>query len=198
MIRIGLFAIILSLATNACRDEKNRLSGIPVSDFYNSCDAIFDFGETITIGDPNNKFMMTFPYSWDISEIYSDTLYGIIAMKPVDLTDGMAEYRSVSVFGYNSTLSLSDYTVQEINNLKNDRQKKVKETGMMEIKGIDARWIWYEDRASNPNLENIVVYIRNHKMDEVFIIQSSVLKQADSETMLCQLKNLVRTFEFVD
>ncbi|MBN1339434.1 MAG: hypothetical protein JXA03_08925 [Bacteroidales bacterium] len=193
-----ILTAVVTVAVNACNERKTRFEGIPVTGFYTSCNIVSDFGETITIGDPDNKFMMTFPYAWDISEIYSDTLYGIIAFQPPADTGQIHDYMSVSVFGYQSDLSLTGYTIQEIKNLKNDRYKKVKETGELEIKERKARWVWFEDRQDNPGLENIVVYIRNDAADEVFIIQSSVLKKKDSAAKLCELKNLVMTFEFID
>ncbi|MEZ5197361.1 MAG: hypothetical protein R2764_13475 [Bacteroidales bacterium] len=51
-----------------------------LSDSYTNCEfEYFNFGETITLSDHYEKFMITLPYSWAIQEACPIRFYGIIA-----------------------------------------------------------------------------------------------------------------------
>ena len=103
------YTILSLLLLMACRPDGPEISGVPVTQYYNNCqNNEFDFGETITIGDPNDKFMITLPYEWDIQETYSDTLYGMIATNASLAEDNPEAFLLFSITGYKTTDSLLD------------------------------------------------------------------------------------------
>lgn len=193
-----IYLIVFVLIAAKCTDQKNKIEGIPISDSYNNCDeAYIDYGDMITIGDPSDKFMIRLPYSWDIQESYSDTLYGIIASNRFEAGNDPEKFLMVSVTGYQTTDSLDEYFVKEIKTLKKDKSMTVLEVGKLEINEENTRWVKFETEESDFQIMNLVLYVKSESTEEIYLIQSSVYKSEDYDKILCQLKRFTDSFELV-
>ncbi len=198
MIKPFYIALLLFLLAT-CVDRGPRLAGLPFSEYYNNCPRVqYDFGETITIGDPNDKFMITLPYEWEIQEVYSDTLYGMIATNAPLIENDPDSFLLLSVTGYQTIDSLLPYFLNEVAELKKDKSMKVKEAGKMDFLGKDSFWVKFESVQNDNVLLNIVKYIKPDGKDEIYLIQSSVKKAGDFDEKICILKNLADSFELVE
>jgi catalase len=151
----------------------------------------------ITLGDPSDKFMIRLPYSWDIQENYSDTLYGIIASNRYEAGNDPEKFILVSVTGYQTTDSLFAYFKKELKTLKKDKSMKVIEVGQMELNEENTYWVKFESDQSGYKIMNIVQYVKSEEKNEIYLIQSSVYKSDDYQTQLCRLKRLTNSFELV-
>ena len=181
-----------------CSDHKNKIEGIPVSDFYNNCEEEYiDYGDMITLGDPNDKFMIRLPYNWDIQESYSDTLYGIIASNRYEAGNDPEKFLLVTVTGYQTNDSLYGYFIKEIKTLKKDKSMKVIAVGHMEINEEIAYWVKFESDESDFQIMNLVQYVMSESKNEIYLIQSSVYKSDDYDKELCRLKRFTDSFELV-
>ena len=197
-VRNLIFLFVLVLIGAKCTDQKSKIEGIPVSDSYNNCDEDYiDYGDMITLGDPSDKFMIRFPYKWDIQESYSDTLYAIIGSNRYEAGNDPEKFLLVSVTGYQTSDSLYTYFLREIKTLKKDKKMKVHEVGQMEIKEEIAYWIKFESAESDFEIMNLVQYIKSEPKNEIYLIQSSVYKSDDYDKKLCQLKRFTDSFELV-
>lgn len=175
-----------------------ELAGVPQTDYYNRCpDQDYDFGETITIGDPNDKFMITLPYDWEIQETYNDTLYGMIADNSTIIGDDPLNFVMISVLGYQTSDSLSGYFSKEVADLKRDKTMKVLEAGKVDFYGRDAYWLKFETIQDDHTILNVVKYIKSSTRNEIYLIQSSVNKTGDFDEKICILKKLSDSFELV-
>jgi hypothetical protein len=176
-----------------------QIAGVPFTEYYNNCPGIqYDFGETITIGDPNDKFMITLPYEWDIQETYSDTLYGMIATNAPLIENDPDSFLLLSVTGYQTIDSLLPYFTNEIAELKKDKSMKVVEAGKMDFLGKDSYWVKFESVQNENVLLNVVKYIKPEGKNEIYLIQSSVKKTGEFDEKICILKNLADSFEIVE
>jgi len=193
-----LYFISLIFIAATCKDNQNKIEGIPLSDSYNQCsDEYFDFGDMITIGDPGDKFMIRLPYNWDIQETYSDTLYGIIASNTLEVRNDPEKFQLISVTGYQTEDSLLSYFKNELKVLKKDRNMRVLEAGQFILKDNTSYWVKFESIEAEHSIMNIVKYIKPVKEDEIYLIQSTVYKTEDYMDKLCYLKRLVDSFEIV-
>lgn len=194
-----IYLLVFILIAAKCTDQKNKIEGIPVSDFYNNCeDDYIDYGDMITIGDPGDKFMIRLPYKWDIQESYSDTLYGIIATNHYEAGNDPQKFIMVSVTGYRTNDSLYAYFLNELKTLKKDKTMKVHELGQIEINEEAAWWIKFETSESDFQLMNIVQYVKSESNNEVYLIQAMIYKSEDYDKRLCQLKRFTDSFELVE
>ncbi len=189
------FFIILILS--GCHHGKT-FEGIPVSDSYNRCNEVFDFGELTTIGDPGNKFMITLPYSWDIREIYSDTIYGIFGSNTPDIGNDFSGLMSLSVSGYKTSDSLKTYFRNELGSMKKAAVFNLLNTGKITINDQISYWLTFEMKENESTVVSNVIYIKKPDADEIYLLQTLVYKTEDYKKRLCALKELVETFEFVE
>lgn len=193
------YLLVFLLIAAKCTDQKNNIEGIPISDFYTNCDEEFiDYGDMITLGDPSDRFMIRFPYKWDIQESYSDTLYGMIASNRYEAGNDPEKFLLVSVTGYQSDDSLYAYFIKEIKNLKKDKTMKLHAVGQMEINEKPVYWIKFESIESDFQIMNLVQYIKSENTNEIYLIQSSVYKSEDHDKKLCELKRFTDSFELVE
>jgi hypothetical protein len=193
-----LFAAILFLAAK-CGNRGETIEGIPVTESYNICpEDYFDFGKMITIGDPNDKFMISLPYSWAIQENYSDTMYGITASNIWDAGNNPEQLMLLSVTGYQTNDSLVTYFKNEIISLKQDKNIKVKELGKIDIDGHNCYWVKFENDDTGDKLINFVQYIKSYKRNEIYLLHSTVLSTDNYMDRICHLKQLVNSFELVE
>jgi hypothetical protein len=182
-----------------CTDHKSKIAGIPVTDFYNNCpDDFTEYGDMITIGDPGDKFMIRLPYSWDIQESYTDTLYGIIASNRFDAGNDPKKFVLLSVTGYQTIDSLYPYFLNEIKSLKKDKTMKVLELGTMEINEKETYWVKFESEETDFQIMNLVQYVQSNQEDAIYILQSSVYKSENYNEALCRLKRFTDSFELVE
>jgi hypothetical protein len=184
---------------SACREHGPEIAGIPFTQYYNNCPGIeYDFGETITIGDPNDKFMITLPYEWDIQETYSDTLYGMIVTNAPLSENDPEGFLFLSVTGYKTTDSLAVYFANEVSTLQKDKSMSRFEGGKIDFAGKEAYWVKFESIQKEDTLVNVVKYIKAESKNEIYLIQSSVKKTGTFDEKICILKNLVDSFELVE
>jgi len=193
------YTILSLLLMMACRPGGPEISGVPLTQYYNNCQINeFDFGETITIGDPNDKFMITLPYEWDIQETYSDTLYGMIATNASLAENNPDVFLLFSITGYKTTDSLLTYFSREVASLKKDKTMDVLEAGKMDFNGKDSYWVKFETVENDNTILNVVKYIKSDLKNEIYLIQSSVNKTGNFDENICILKLLADSFELVE
>jgi hypothetical protein len=191
------FACILLILLVSCQNRP-ELAGVPITDYYNRCpEKDYDFGETITIGDPNDKFMITLPYEWEIQETYSDTLYGMIADNSTIIGEDPLNFVMISVMGYQTQDSLFEYFRKEVADLKKDKTMKVLEAGKVDFNGTDSYWLKFETTEQEHTILNVVKYIKSATRNEIYLIQSSVNKTGNYDEKICILKKLADSFELV-
>jgi hypothetical protein len=190
-----LFFTIIVITVSGCQSGKT-FEGIPVSDSYNQCSDNSDFGELTTIGDPGNKFMITMPYSWDIQEVYSDTIYGIFGSNAYDIGNDNSKLLSLSVSGYKSEDSLATYFRNEIKSMKKSSEFRLLETGNITIDYQPGFWLSFELEEGEKVIYSIIVYLKRPDADEIFLLQTLTYKSGDWEKRICSLKAFVETFEF--
>lgn len=181
-----------------CVQQNNAIREIPITTFYNNCDEIIDFGEMITIGDPSDKFMISLPYSWDIQESYSDTLFGIFASNIFKAGNDPKKLQSISVTGYSTNDSLKVYVEKELTSLKKDTSISVNEMGKTTINDRNGYWVLFENNFEEGDIVNLVVFIKREKSNEIYLIQTSVYKTENFRERICRLKQLINTFEIVE
>jgi len=192
------FLFILLISAKCVNHEK--LEGVRLSTSYNDCgDEYHDFGEIITIGDPNDRFMISLPYEWEIQETYTDTLYGMIATNRYEAMGKPEDFVLVSVTGYQTTDSLAQYFRKEVKALRKDRNMKMLEAGRITIKDQPGLWIKFKSKELESEVMNLVVYMKNpYRKDEIFLLQSSVYYSDNYMDNLCYLKQLITSFEIVE
>jgi len=180
---------------HACVSDKNLIEGIPVTSYYDSCDAFTDFGELIKIGDPQDKFMISLPFSWDIREHYTDTLYTIVAANFMSIPIEFIDRMSFTVSGYNTDKTLDKYYHDELRQLKKDKSITVEETGPVNISDMNCFWVKFVQQVDELKAFSLVVYIMADKSGDIFLLQSTVYDANNYNDKLCYMKQLVNTFE---
>lgn len=198
-LKIVIFLIPIIFISVQCNSGGKKIDGIPFTQSYNTCETPgYDFGEIITIGDSNNKFMISLPYEWDIQESYSDTLYGIIASNTYEAEENPGLFMLLSVTGYTTEDSLYKYFINELKTLKKDKQMNVLEAGEIDLNGNHAYWIKFESNENNNKFVNLVHYIKSPDKEEVYLIHSCVAALEGANEKICALKKLASSFELVD
>jgi hypothetical protein len=191
--------LVFILSFEGCKHKGPEIAGVPFTQYYNNCPAIeYDFGETITIGDPNDKFMITLPYEWDIQETYTDTLYGMIVTNSTLSEDDPDAFLFLSVIGYQTADSLLTYFTKEVKTLQKDKTMKEFEAGKMDFGGRDSYWVKFESIQNDQTIVNVVKYIKAVNKNEIYLVQSSANKTGNFDEKICILKKLSDSFELVE
>ena len=192
---IKLVATIIMFTGFQCSNETKLLENIPVSDFIDNCpDEIFDFGDMISVGDPNDRFFIQLPYSWDIRQTYSDSLYGVYTSNYFSIPIPVEDRLAISITGYASEKEMDEYFRDELIELNKGENINVIEKGQTMMMGDYYPWVLFE---MPPNVFNMVYYIKNHDNDEYYLIQTASYDTLNYRKKQCYLKQLVRTFELV-
>jgi len=196
--RVFILAVLLPLiilTSFQCTNESKLLKDIPVTDYIDNCpDVLYDFGETINIGDPEDRFLIGLPYSWDIRENYSDSLYGIFATNFQSIPEELEDRMGISLTGYKSDKTLEEYVHDELIELIKEENITVMETGKTMIAGQKYPWVLFEIQ---PDVYNMVYYIKQPDMGNFYLIQSVSYDAVNYRTKMCYLKRLVTSFEMV-
>lgn len=194
----ALYAFLITLMAISCHKGAPELAGVPLTDYYNRCSIDeYNFGEMITIGDPNDKFMVTLPYEWEIQETYTDTLYGMIATNSPLAANDPDNFLMISFTGYQTEDSLLNYFKKEIAALKNDKAMKVLEAGVMDFSGADSYWVKFENIQNSQPVMNVVKYLHAPIKGEIYMIHSAVSKSGNVDEKIAILKKLADSFELV-
>lgn len=197
-VRIIIELFLSAFFIISCNPRDNRIEGVPFTNSYNDCIASgYDFGEIITIGDPNDRFMVSLPYEWDIQESYTDTLYGMIATNTIETEENPRSFVLFSVTGYKTEDSLSAYFIRELKSLKKDRGTRVLEAGEILLKENKSYWVKFQSTENEDKFMNLVIYAKLPNNSEVYLIHSCVFDIEGSGDRLCALKRLAGSFEFV-
>jgi hypothetical protein len=191
-----LFLVFLLVILNySC---KETIEGVKVTNYYDNCTAFnTDLGDLATYKDPNNLFSIRFPYSWDVRESYSDTLYGIFAANMQESSSDIENLESISAIGYQSNDSLNIYAENEIRGLKNEKGIVVKEAGKTKINGNNVIWVLFKSKGELASKANLVIYVKRPSSNIVFILQASVYSSDNYKERLCNLKQLLNTFKLL-
>ncbi len=189
-----LLALVL-LTGFQCSNESKLLETIPESSYINSCpDVVYPFGEMVSVGDPNDKFMIRLPYSWDIRESYGDSLYGVFASNFLSIPKPREDQMSLSVSGYSTTKEIEQYYHDEMIELIKDEQAMVIERGMTMLDGKKNPWVLF---ALQGGIYNMVYYVKDQSSNDIFLVQSVSYDTVNYKSKMCYLKQLVNSFELV-
>ena len=189
-----LLALVL-LTSFQCSNDSKLLESIPETSYINECpDELYPFGEMVSVGDPNDKFMIRLPYSWDIRESYSDSLYGVFASNFLSIPKPREEQMSLSVTGYSTSKELEQYFHDEMIELVKDDHARVLERGLTMLDGKQNPWVLFELQSG---IYNMVYYFKKESANDVFLIQSVSYDTVNYKTKMCYLKQLVNSFELV-
>ena len=191
-----LFLVLLLATLNySCKDT---IEGIKVTNHYDNCTAFnTDLSDLATHKDPNNLFSIRFPYSWDVRESYSDTLYGIFAANMQESSSDIENLQSISTIVYQTNDSLNIYAKNELRGLKNEKGINVKEAGKTKINGNNIIWVLFKSKGELASKANLVIYVNKPSSGIVFILQASVYSSDNYKERLCNLKQLLNTFKLL-
>lgn len=199
VMRYIIYILFFLIVAAKCDSPGNSIEGIRLSDSYTDCEyEYYDFGETITLSDHYEKFMITLPYSWAIREALSDTLYGIIASNSFDEESDPEEFILITVTAYQTDDSLAGYIRNEIKTLKKDKNIKVIEAGKSTINELSSWWVRFENIENEFTIMNLVQYVKQTDRNEVYLIQASVFGNDEAEKKFCRLKRFLDSFELME
>lgn len=193
---ITLTAIITMFTGFRCSNESSVFENIPESDFIENCpDEIYDFGDMVSVGDPNDRFMIQLPYDWDIRESYNDSLYGIYASNYFSIPIPKDQRLAVSITGYASEKEMDDYFKDELIELAKGKNINVIEKGQTMMMGNNFPWVLFE---MPPTVYNMVYYIKNQENNDYYLIQTASYDTINFRKKHCHLKQLINSFELVE
>lgn len=185
--------LLILLFNYACVQQKNRFMSYPLSRFYDQCEPAQTEIETTPFLDPGERFSVAIPSKWGIREVYADTMYGIVAANVEEAGQGIDKLLTFSVSAFTWEDSLVKYLRKEIRSMQKDRDFLINELGKINFNGRDSWWIMFETLDSGATFSSVVVYTK--EKDELFLLQTSVLKTEDYRQKLCNMKTLVNSFE---
>ena len=192
---LALAAFIL-LTGSRCTNEARLLEQVPESSFIDNCpDVLHDFGDMVSVADPNRKFAIQLPYAWDIRESYGDSLYGVFASNFLSIPIPLDARLALSVTGYNHEGELAAYMRADLADLIRDENIRVMERGSSTFAGRANPWVLFE---MIPGIFNMVYYLQKPGQQEIFIIQSVSYDTVNYRNKMCQLKQLVNSFEWME
>lgn len=198
MYKTGILILMAAFLT-FCTFRGKRIEGVRMTDSYERCEEFaYDFGDIITFGDSNNRFMVGLPYEWAIQDSYSDTLYGIAASNIWEAEENPALFMSFSVTGYSTTDSLRQYFAGELKTLKSDHRIKILEAGETLIKENKSYWVKFVDSENENHYRNLVMFVRSPIRNEIYLIHSMVADGEEADRLLCAMKRLAFSFEIVN
>jgi hypothetical protein len=193
-----LLSVLILLVAARCSHNSNSIKGVKITTYYDSCEtADVYFGDQITIGDPNDRFMISLPYSWDIRETYTDTIYGMFAANFLSIPIAIKERLALMVTGYETEMSGEVYFLNELKTLKKDDAVALMETGMVVINERKCHWIMFQN-AGEHKVFHLVVYVKNEKNNDIYILQSMTYDTDNYKDKLCNLKRLIKSFEILE
>ena len=193
---ITLAAIIIMFTGFQCSNETKLLENIPEGDYINNCpDEIFDFGDLTSVGDPNDRFFIQLPYSWDIRQTYSDSLYGVYASNYFSIPIPVEDRLAISITGYTSEKEMDEYFRDELIELAKGENIHIVEKGQTMLMGGYYPWVLFE---MPPGVFNMVYYLKNQAKNEYYLLQSASYDTLNFRKKHCYLKQLVNTFELVE
>lgn len=192
-IAIGTLALAAVLLTaSKCNRNSNVLNEVPETEFIDNCpDMLYDFGETVSVGDPDGRFNIQLPHRWDIRESYSDSVYGVFASNYLSVPKPMEDQMAISAFGYNIDDAFEDYVLDEMIALAEDENIQVLERGTSMFSGQSNPWVLFV--LENTSF-NMVYYIGNPEKSEVFIVQALSNDTVNYKVKHCYLKQLINSF----
>jgi len=195
LIQIFFIVPVLIISGFQCSDNSSLFENIPDSEFIENCpDEYYEFGETVNIGDPNDRFMIALPYSWDIRESYTDSVYGIFSSNFLSIPQKTEDQMALSVSGYTSEKELQDYFKGELIELVKEDKIIVKEKGNAMLAGKMYPWVHFEMTDGS---HNMVYYINNTETNDYYLVQTATYDTVNYRTKFCYLKQLVNSFEIV-
>lgn len=178
-----------------CTNNSKLLEQVPSGDFVDSCpDVMYEFGEMVSVGDPSAKFLIRLPYSWDIRESYSDSLYGVFSSNFLSIPKPMAEQMAVSVSGYESDKTTEQYFRDEVIELVKASDTRVMERGTTMISGLNCPWVLFE---MTDGIYSMVYYVKNPERNDIYLIQTVSYDTVNYKVKMCYLKQLVNSFEVI-
>lgn len=190
-----LCLLTVMLTAFQCSNDSKLLENIPHGNFIDNCpDQLYEFGERVSVGDPNNKFMISLPYNWDIRESYGDSLYGVFASNFLSVPLAKEERMSLSVTGYTTDKQLDQYVHDELVGLVKDENTRVIERGNSMFAGQQNPWVLF---AMKPGIYNMVYYFMPPGQKDVYLIQSVSYDTVRYRSAMCNLKQLINSFEAV-
>lgn len=188
-----IFVIVIIIVGAKCDNDKNTILDIPVTDYYDSCLVDdYSFGQMITIGDPNDKFLITLPYDWDVRENYSDSVYGIQAGNFLSIPIEIKDHMFFMLSGYSTELSLEDYYMNELKSFKKESNINLQETGKTMINEVDSYWIKF---SVDEKVFHLVMYIKHPTLDDLYLLQASAYNTDKYDVKLCHMKQFFNSFE---
>ena len=186
---------VLLLSGFRCTNEAKLLEQIPESSFIDNCpDVLHPFGDMVTVADPNEKFAIWLPYSWDIRESYGDSLYGVFASNFMSIPIPMEERMAISISGYSTVKDLEQYVRDELVALVKDDNTTVLERGSSMFNGRSNPWVLFEMKSG---IFNMVYYLKEPGKEDIFLIQSVTYDTVNYRNKLCHLKQLINSFEWM-
>ncbi len=198
LFRYATVLLILWWFASGCRSDKNVIDGIPVTNYYDSCYEFHDFGDLTKVGDPQDKFMIALPYSWDTRYHYTDTLYTIVAANFMSIPIDLDQRMSITASGYTTQKNLEKYYRDELKQLKKDKNIDVEETGSTLIDGLKSFWIKFVQHIDEHRAFNLVMYVKKEDSQDIYLIQSTVYDPVNYNEKLCYMKRLINSFEIED
>ena len=191
-LKYALILPVFLFTGSRCTNEAKWLERVPESDFIENCpDVLYDFGDMVTVSDPNEKFYISLPYSWDIRESYSDSLYGIFASNFLSIPKAVDDRMSVSVTGYNSDKELDQYFLDELAELATTENINVIERGKSMLDGEKYPWLLFEMKDG---IFNMVYYVKEPATEDIFLIQAVSYDTVNYKSKMCYLKQLINSF----
>lgn len=192
-----MLAMGIVFMSSQCSPTHLSIDDIPQTDFFDSCSAgpeIY-FGQEVSIGDPGERFLISLPYSWDIRESYSDTLYGIFGSNFMTSEKKDTEKMSLGIMAYASDLSLKDYYTNELQSLLDDKQTQVLETGSTSVQQKNAYWVKFKSTYPEKEVYQLVLYLKNRNKPEIYLVQATAYSADKYEYILCNLKLFMQQIE---
>lgn len=194
-INLTLLLLVLVLTAFRCSNDSKLLESIPESSYIDNCpDVLYEFGDRVSVGDPNNKFLISLPYSWDIRESYGDSLYGVFASNFLSVPKVLEDRMSLSVTGYTTDLELDQYVHDELLGLVKDESTRILERGNSMFAGQQNPWVLFK---MAPGIYNMVYYVKLPEQQDIFLIQTASYDTVNYRSVMCNLKQLINSFEVV-
>lgn len=192
----AVLLVIILLTGFQCSNDSKLLENIPISTSIDNCPDIYhDFGDIVSVGDPNAKFIIRVPYSWDIRESYTDSLYGVAAANYLSIPVSVEERMGLSVNGYTTDKELDQYVHDELIDLIKEEKTKVLERGITMFAGMKNPWVLFN---VDGELYNMVYYVKEADNNDIYLIQTICYDTVNYRNKMCYMKQLVNSFSLME